>query len=171
VSCDPLLDQALLLLVQCQLLGALMEILFSASPEVGAKTTMGLGRHLPSNSFVRIDVEQDAPALGGQIAALRRRCGMHQSALNAIAHERLRELCAELALRLATFRANCRALLVVRALKLVVPCGFPVQVFKGRRAIVRGWRVRPNHALLAVALIPRPKLEPCDALVVHGDEM
>ncbi|OFW25856.1 MAG: hypothetical protein A3G21_13975 [Acidobacteria bacterium RIFCSPLOWO2_12_FULL_66_21] len=171
VSCDPLSGEPVLLLVQRELLRALAQVLVSATAEVRPKAPMSLGRHVPGNPFIGIDVEQNPPVLGREIAPFRRGWGMHEAALSVIAHERLRELRADLAVRIATFSASGGALLVVRALELVVAPSLSVQVFKGRRTVVRRWCVDAHHSLLAVTLVPWPKLQSRDTLVVYADEM
>jgi hypothetical protein len=171
VSGNPLSDQPLFLLVQSELLRALAQVSVSATAEVCPKAPMGLGRHVARNPFIGIDVEENPPVLGGEIAPFRRGYGMHEAALSVISHERLRELHADVAVRIATFSTSCGELLVVRALELVVPRGFSVQIFKGRRTVVRWWCVDAHHALLAVTLVPWPKLQSRDTLVVYADEM
>jgi len=152
---DPPRDLALFLLVQRELLGALTEVCISAVAEVSTESPMGLRGHVPRDPFIGIDVEQDTPVLRREKAALRRRCGMHECALGAIAHERRRKLRPKLPLAVAAFCASRSPLLLVRALELVVPRSLSKEIFKRRWAIVRRRGIDTDDALLVITVVPR----------------
>ena len=102
----PLGNHSLFLLVQRQLLRPGPKVVIAALAEIGPKATMGFRRDILCKSLISAHVEQHSPVLAGEIAALRRRCGMNEGALRAVTQKRLRQLSAELTLRIAPFSAH-----------------------------------------------------------------
>jgi DNA replication protein DnaC len=152
---DPFRDLASFLLVERELLGALAEVVLAACPKVGSKPPMGFRRYVAGNTFITIDVEQHTAVLSAQITALWRRCGMHEGALVAVAHERLRQLRAQLPLCVAALGAHRGPLLVVRAGKTfeTLDAGrLPVPILQRLQALATGAFLETATNVLAFGL-------------------
>jgi hypothetical protein len=125
---DPLRDDTLLLFVQRKLRGALLLILFPASPQIRPKSAMGFERDISCRDFVGCCVEDHAAESRCEVAALRRRRRMDERALCRIAEEGLRDLRSPLTIGFTPLGFGGVAFGLVCALELMIPRGLAEQV-------------------------------------------
>ena len=96
---------------------------------------------------------------------------MGERALCRIGEELVRETVAKLARRFPAFRSGGRALSVIRAFQLMIPCGFFEQIVDRRRGVVHRRHIEAPEALLRVELIPGTEFQSGDPVGIDADEM
>src|SRR5438105_1324669 len=116
-------------------------------------------------------IEDDAAGLDRDVAALRRGCRMDECSLSLICEECLRDLLSTLAIILSATVFRRAAFGLVGALELMISRCLLEQVLDRRRDVVRRQLVDPDHALLAIELVPRAELQLGTAFEIDADQM
>jgi hypothetical protein len=171
VSGNPLGDYAFLFLVERELLGALLQIPFAASAQIGAETAVRFERYLTRRRRVRVCIEEYAAVLGREVTTLWRGRRMNESALQGIIQERLRESRAPFVGGLAPLRFRGAPLCIVPALELMIARRLAEQFLNVGRIVVHGRGIDPDDAFVAIELVSRRQPEACHSVGINAHKV